>query len=172
MPKRNRKYKPGAKRYDIFREMMKCNYGGLLNEVTDMMLKNLFDSMDEAAQYFGVNKSTLHRWRTTGKWPVMALRLLLIMHRGYLPTSNDWARCVIRKERGTNPKREPIHLLYIPGFTTGFRPEDVRWHIMLKSHYERLVEAEKQALQAQKEAQERRGKFNVIQGGKLWKKID
>lgn len=168
MPRKNKKYVPGAKRYDIFREIVKANYGGLLKDVTEMMLHDLFDTYEEAAQFFGINSATLLRWRQTGHWPVMPLRLLLIMHRGYLPSTNDWAGCCIRKTPNTDPKKPPVHLLYIPGFKTGFRPEDVRWHIMLKERYEMLEEKEKASEKARQRAKERRDHFRLINGGKLW----
>lgn len=166
MPKRSKKYIPRARRYNIFREMVKANYGGLLNDVTEMMLRDLFETYDEAAQFFGVNPATLLRWRHSGHWPVMALRLLLIIHRGYLPTTGDWAGCKITKLRGTNPKKPPQHLLYIPGFREGFSPEDVRWYIMLKDHYNMLLEKEKQEEKARLEAEEKREHFTVINGSK------
>ncbi|MFM2481149.1 helix-turn-helix transcriptional regulator [Celerinatantimonas sp. YJH-8] len=170
MPKRSKKYIPGAKRYNVFREMVKANYGGLMQDVTERMLRDLFETMDEAAQYFGVNPSTLHRWRKSGHWPTMPLRLMLIMHRGYLPTTGDWAGCKIRKLNGTNPKQPPVDLLYIPGFREGFRPEDVRWYIMLKERWNRLEEKEKHEQKAAHEAAEKREHFTVIKGGKLWKR--
>lgn len=168
MPRKNKRYITGAKRYDIFREIVKANYGGLLKDVTEIMLRDLFDTYDEAAEFFGVTRVTLSNWRRSGHWPVMPLRLLLIMHRGYLPSTNDWAGCHIEKIPNTDPKKPPEHLLFIPGYRTGFRPEDVRWHIMLKERYELLEAKEKQAEKAKSDAKERRGKFTVITGGKLW----
>ncbi|MFA0612586.1 DUF3653 domain-containing protein, partial [Vibrio sp. 10N.222.49.B4] len=43
-------------------------------------------------------------WISNGNWPLSVVRLLLVMHRGYLPTSKPWRGFKIRGD-----------VLYTPG---------------------------------------------------------
>ena len=79
------------------------NNGLYINQVNDLLLWH-FDGRDEAATFFGVTPQTVKNWQTKGNWPLSVIRLLLIMHRGYLPTSKSWRGFKIRGD-----------VLYTPG---------------------------------------------------------
>ena len=79
------------------------NNGLYINQVNDLLLWH-FDGRDEAAAFFGVTPQTVKNWQTKGNWPLSVIRLLLIMHRGYLPTSKSWRGFKIRGD-----------VLYTPG---------------------------------------------------------
>ncbi|EPU3406918.1 DUF3653 domain-containing protein [Vibrio vulnificus] len=79
------------------------NFGLHINQVSDLLLWH-FDSDKEAAEYFGVSVQTVRNWKTKRNWPLSVVRLLLIKHRGYLPTSKAW--------RGFKVKGDEI---YTPG---------------------------------------------------------
>ncbi|MDG3088102.1 DUF3653 domain-containing protein [Vibrio hannami] len=69
-------------------ELYQCGY---LNEHLSEILLYEFDSMEAAADYLGVSVPTLYRYKAINKWPVAQARLLMIRHRGYLPTSSPWS---------------------------------------------------------------------------------
>ncbi len=71
------------------------NNGLYINQVNDLLLWH-FDGHDEAAEYFGVTPQTVKNWISKGNWPLSVVRLLLVMHRGYLPTSKPWRGFKIR----------------------------------------------------------------------------
>lgn len=146
-------------RYGVFRELTQCGYGGLLHEVIEQMYKSCFENPADAANYFGVDMSSVYRWRKCHSWPTMAIRLLIIRHRGYLPTTGVWADCCIRTEHGAKANKPPKQLLYISGFTVGFSPSDIQAHLYMKSDYERLKTAEERA-------KANRHKLFAINGGK------
>ncbi|WP_299695796.1 DUF3653 domain-containing protein [uncultured Vibrio sp.] len=79
------------------------NNGLYINQVNDLLLWH-FDGHDEAAEYFGVTTQTVKNWVKKGNWPLSVVRLLLVMHRGYLPTSKPWRGFKIRGD-----------VLYTPG---------------------------------------------------------
>lgn len=78
------------------------NQGLYLNQVKDLLLWH-FNDHKEAAAYFGVTPQTVKNWSTKGNWPLSVIRLLLVMHRGYLPTSKAWRGFKIRGDRLFTP---------------------------------------------------------------------
>ncbi len=76
--------------------------GLYLNQVTDLLLWH-FDDHKEAAKYFGVTTQTVRNWNKKGNWPLSVIRLLLIMHRGYLPTTKVWRGFKIRGDKLFTP---------------------------------------------------------------------
>lgn len=79
------------------------NNGLYINQVNDLLLWH-FDGRDEAAAFFGVTPQTVKNWQTKGNWPLSVIRLLLVIHRGCLPTSKSWRGFKIRGD-----------VLYTPG---------------------------------------------------------
>lgn len=73
------------------------NNGLYINQVNDLLLWH-FDGHEQAANYFGVTPQTVKNWINKGNWPLSVVRLLLIMHRGYLPTSKPWRGFKIRND--------------------------------------------------------------------------
>ncbi|ANW22967.1 S-adenosylhomocysteine hydrolase [Vibrio coralliilyticus] len=71
------------------------NHDLYINQVKDLLIWH-FDDHEEAAHFFGVTPRTVKNWQKTGKWPLSVVRLLLIMHRGYLPLSKAWRGFKIR----------------------------------------------------------------------------
>jgi len=65
------------------------------NQIIDIMLWH-FDDHKEAAEYFGVHPNTVKNWQKNHSWPLSVVRLLLIKHRGYLPTGKAWRGFKIR----------------------------------------------------------------------------
>ncbi|WP_337969451.1 DUF3653 domain-containing protein [Vibrio pectenicida] len=84
----------------IKEELFQNNLYG--NQVSDLMLWH-FDSIKEAADYFGVTPQTIKNWKKKGTWPLSVVRLLLVMHRGYLPTSKEWRGFKIRGDKLFTP---------------------------------------------------------------------
>ncbi len=87
-------------------ELRQCGY--LQNQLKELVLYH-FDSMDECAEYFGCSVGTVRRWMDTNKWPVPAARLLLIKHRGFLPTTKTWSGFQIRGDYLATPYGKSIH---------------------------------------------------------------
>ncbi|MFW7525318.1 DUF3653 domain-containing protein [Vibrio ostreicida] len=73
-----------------------------INQVKDLLLWH-FDSINDAAKYFGVTPQTVKNWKKKKTWPLSVIRLLLIMHRGYLPTSKEWRGFKIRGDKLFTP---------------------------------------------------------------------
>ncbi|CAM3707968.1 hypothetical protein VA7868_02919 [Vibrio aerogenes CECT 7868] len=81
-------------------ELHRC---GVFNrQLTDILLYE-FDSMEEAADYLGCSVSSLYRFKKTNHWPVAQARLLLIRHRGFLPTTSPWCGFKIKGENLITP---------------------------------------------------------------------
>ncbi|MGR5059907.1 DUF3653 domain-containing protein [Vibrio rotiferianus] len=78
-----------------------CN-GMYSNQVSDLLLWH-FEDHKEAAEYFGVTPQTVKNWVKKGNWPLSVVRLLLIMHRGYLPITKPWRGFKIRGDRMFTP---------------------------------------------------------------------
>ena len=78
------------------------DHGLYINQVSDLLLWH-FDSLDDAADYFGVTTQTVKNWLKKGNWPLSVIRLLLVMHRGYLPTSKPWRGFKVRGETLITP---------------------------------------------------------------------
>ena len=78
------------------------DHGLYINQVSDLLLWH-FDSLDDAADYFGVTTQTVKNWLKKGNWPLSVIRLLLVMHRGYLPTSKPWRGFKVRGEALITP---------------------------------------------------------------------
>jgi|GEM_PF-1848884 len=78
------------------------NHDLYINQVKDLLIWH-FDDHKEAAHYFGVTPQTVKNWQKTGKWPLSVVRLLLIMHRGYLPTSKPWRGFKVRGDKLITP---------------------------------------------------------------------
>ncbi|MDC5719440.1 DUF3653 domain-containing protein [Vibrio europaeus] len=74
-----------------------------INQVSDLLLWH-FDDHKQAAEYFGVTPQTVKNWLKKGNWPLSVVRLLLVMHRGYLPITKQWRGFKIRGD-----------VLYTPG---------------------------------------------------------
>ncbi|MGD8172607.1 DUF3653 domain-containing protein [Vibrio sp. TRT 21S02] len=72
------------------------------NQIKDLLLWH-FDDHKEAAEYFGVHPNTVKNWLAKGTWPLSVVRLLLIIHRGYLPTSKAWRGFKIRGDKMFTP---------------------------------------------------------------------
>ncbi|MGR5278811.1 DUF3653 domain-containing protein [Vibrio rotiferianus] len=72
------------------------------NQVSDLLLWH-FEDHKEAAEYFGVTPQTVKNWVKKGNWPLSVVRLLLIMHRGYLPITKAWRGFKIRGDRMFTP---------------------------------------------------------------------
>lgn len=72
------------------------------NQVSDLLLWH-FDDHKQAADYFGVTPQTVKNWKANGSWPLSVVRLLLIMHRGYLPISKEWRGFKIRGDKLYTP---------------------------------------------------------------------
>ncbi|ASA54413.1 DUF3653 domain-containing protein [Vibrio gazogenes] len=81
-------------------ELYQC---GVLNRQLSEILISEFDSMEEAADYLGCSVSSLYRFKQQNKWPVAQARLLLIRHRGYLPSSTPWYGFKIRGDKLLTP---------------------------------------------------------------------
>lgn len=81
--------------------------GLYINQVKDLLLWH-FDDHKQAAEYFGVHPNTIKNWQKKGNWPLAVVRLLLIMHRGYLPTSKEWRGFKIRKDKMFTPAGREI----------------------------------------------------------------
>ncbi|MCF7355086.1 S-adenosylhomocysteine hydrolase [Vibrio phage vB_VruC_PG21] len=77
-------------------------FGMYKNQVKDLFLWH-FDSDKEAGEYFGVTPQTVKNWKTKGNYPLSVVRLLLIIHRGYLPTRKEWADFKIRGDKLYTP---------------------------------------------------------------------
>ncbi|MCG9576411.1 DUF3653 domain-containing protein [Vibrio europaeus] len=73
-----------------------------INQVSDLLLWH-FDDHKQAAEYFGVTPQTVKNWLKKGNWPLSVVRLLLIMHRGYLPISPQWRGFKIRGDKLYTP---------------------------------------------------------------------
>lgn len=66
-----------------------------MRQVNDLLLWH-FDGVNDAAEFFGVSPQTVKNWIKKGTWPLSVVRLLLIIHRGYLPNSKAWRGFKIR----------------------------------------------------------------------------
>lgn len=73
-----------------------------VNQVSDLLLWH-FDDHKQAAEYFGVTPQTVQNWLKKRNWPLSVVRLLLIMHRGYLPISKEWREFKIRGDKLYTP---------------------------------------------------------------------
>lgn len=71
------------------------DYGLYSNQIKDLFLWH-FDDHKEAAKYFGVSPQTVKNWHLKSNWPMAVVRLLLIIHRGYLPSHKAWRDFKIR----------------------------------------------------------------------------
>lgn len=78
------------------------NNGMYTNQVQDLLLWH-FDDNKQAAEYFGVSPQTVRNWIKKGNWPLSVIRLLLIMHRGYLPITKAWRGFKIRGDKMFTP---------------------------------------------------------------------
>lgn len=81
-------------------ELHKC---GVLNRQLSDILLYEFDSMEEAAIYLGCSVPSLYRFKQKNKWPVAQARLLMIKHRGFLPTSSPWSGFKVRGDTLVTP---------------------------------------------------------------------
>lgn len=77
-------------------------FGMYKNHVKDLFLWH-FDSHKEAAAFFGVTVQTIKNWKRSGNYPLSVIRLLLIIHRGYLPTTKEWVGFKIRGDKLYTP---------------------------------------------------------------------
>ncbi len=99
------------------RQWQQCGYGGVMSQSLANMLYDCFGNDNAAAaNYFGVSTETVRRWLRTGNWPSMAARLLMVRHRGYMPTVGIWARYKILDCIGPDGKRG-LHLVTPEGWT-------------------------------------------------------
>ncbi|WP_083238601.1 DUF3653 domain-containing protein [Salinivibrio sp. SS3] len=72
--------------------------------------------MEEAADYLGCSVPTLYRYTKSNRRPVAQARLLLILHRGFLPTDKSWSGFRVKGERLIIPtgREFTTHELTIP----------------------------------------------------------
>ncbi len=87
-------------------ELHGCGY--LPSQLKELMMYH-FDSYEECAAYFGYTESSVRRWVTTNKWPIAVARLLLVKHRGFLPTTRHWREFRIDGDYLTTPYGKAIH---------------------------------------------------------------
>lgn len=87
-------------RINFREELNNCRV--LNRQLTDILLYE-FDSMEEAAIYLGCSVSSLYRFKSTNRWPVAQARLLIIRHRGFLPTTAPWSGFKIRGDTLITP---------------------------------------------------------------------
>lgn len=92
--------KKRLQRIQFNEELYQC---GILNRQLSEILLYEFDSMEEAANYLGCSVPSLYRFKQKNKWPVAQARLLMIKHRGFLPTSSPWNGFKIRGDRLITP---------------------------------------------------------------------
>jgi len=78
------------------------SYDIYVNQVSDLFLWH-FDSFEEAGKFFGVTARTVQNWQKKRNWPTAVVRLLLVMHRGYLPPSKAWRGFRIRGDKLYTP---------------------------------------------------------------------
>ncbi|UAB72398.1 S-adenosylhomocysteine hydrolase [Vibrio sp. SCSIO 43132] len=78
------------------------NSGFYTNQILDLFIWH-FDDDKQAANFFGVTPKTVQSWRNKRKWSVAVIRLLLIMHRGYLPPDRAWRGFKIRGDKLYTP---------------------------------------------------------------------
>lgn len=78
------------------------NHDLYINQIPDLLLWH-FDDHKHAADYFGVTPQTVKNWLKKGNWPLSVVRLLLIIHRGYLPISKQWRGFKIRADKLYTP---------------------------------------------------------------------
>lgn len=96
-----------TERYLTFRdELHQCGY--LRSQLKELMMYH-FDTYAECAAYFGYSESSVRRWVNTNQWPIAVARLLLTKHRGFLPTTREWAEFRIDGEYLTTPYGKSIH---------------------------------------------------------------
>lgn len=104
-----------AQKIDLKQALSDCGY--LHNHLSDIALFN-FDSFEECADYLGCSPTTVKRWIDMRRWPVAAARLLLIKHRGFLPTTKEWRGFTIRGDtlitpHGKSIKAQDLSLLHL-----------------------------------------------------------
>jgi len=68
-----------------------------VNQIPELFLWH-FDDDKEAAEFFGVTVQTVKRWKKTRRYPMSVVRLLLIVHRGFLPNSRQWREFKVKGE--------------------------------------------------------------------------
>lgn len=83
------------------------DFGIYKNQISDLFIWH-FDDNKEAAAYFGVTPRTIDNWKARGNYPLAVIRLLLVIHRGYLPTSKEWSGFKIRGDRLYTPAGREI----------------------------------------------------------------
>ncbi|WP_154124805.1 DUF3653 domain-containing protein [Grimontia hollisae] len=84
---------------DFQDELYSCGYvRAQLNEI----YLYCFDSPKDAARYLGCSVSSIYRYLHEG-WPVAQARLMLLKHRGFMPTTKPWAGFKIDGERLITP---------------------------------------------------------------------
>ncbi|WP_120511989.1 DUF3653 domain-containing protein [Photobacterium salinisoli] len=81
-------------------ELYSCGY--IQRQLNDIFLYE-FDSPQEAASYLGCSVSSIYRYMANHSWPVAQARLLLLKHRGFVPSSKPWQGFQIRGERLITP---------------------------------------------------------------------
>ncbi|WP_432459393.1 hypothetical protein [Agarivorans sp. QJM3NY_25] len=128
------RYRP-AQRYNIWRELVSCSHSDDIKVVGRYLFNKCFDDPKDGALYFDVDLATVYRWLKNGTWPTMALRLMLIQSRGWLPTTPQWSD-VRLIEIGT-VRNQKSWGLSVNGFKEPFLPHDVQLISMYKEAFKR-----------------------------------
>jgi len=146
--RKSNKYRyQAAHRFNIWRELVSCSHSDDVKTVGAHLFKQCFDDPKDAAVYFDVDLATVYRWLKHGTWPVMALRLMLIQSRGWLPTTPQWSGVKIIQVG--KMRNQTSWGLFINGFNEPFLPHDVQCISMYKEAFNREQEALAQAREKQ-----------------------
>ncbi|GAB1620620.1 hypothetical protein AAOGI_06700 [Agarivorans albus] len=132
------RYRP-AHRFNIWRELVSCSHSDDVKTVGRYLFDSCFDNPKDAAVYFDVDLATVYRWLKNGSWPVMALRLMLIQSRGWLPTTPQWSG--VKMVQVGKVRNQTSWGLSISGFNEPFLPHDVQCISIYKEAFKREQEA-------------------------------
>ncbi|GDY26000.1 hypothetical protein AHAT_18900 [Agarivorans sp. Toyoura001] len=128
------RYRP-AQRFNIWRELVACAHSDDVKTVGRHLFDTCFDNPKDAAAYFDVDLATVYRWLKNGTWPAMALRLMLIESRGWLPTTPQWSG--VRLIQVGTVRNQKSWGLSINGFNEPFLPHDVQCISIYKGAFKR-----------------------------------
>ncbi|WP_411991383.1 hypothetical protein [Agarivorans sp. DSG3-1] len=140
-------YRP-AHRFNIWRELVSCSHSDDIKTVGRYLFDKCFDNPKDAAVYFDVDLATVYRWLKNGTWPTMALRLMLVQARGWLPTTPQWSG--VQLIQVGKVRNQTSWGLSINGFNEPFLPHDVQ----LISIYKEAFKREQESLDAAREQQD------------------
>lgn len=98
-------------------------HGLYINQVKDLFLWH-FDSNQDAAKYFGVTSRTIDNWHKDLSYPLCAVRLLLVRHRGYLPPTKEWRGFKIRGDVLYTPSGRALSTYDLQELDIRMNPEE------------------------------------------------